>query len=300
LRVDTGFDIGDTFPDAYDSLVRKVIAHGQNRDEALSALDAYLSADVTTGIATNTGYLGRLIGRSSFRSGAVHTGLLEDEGNDLIKLPLEHPRLAGLAAIGVQLAREDLAKTNPLPFSSADGWRLNAEPSIVVRFGLPSGVLTARVESDSFQMSARISGDHAVVGRHLVQVERQGDRHHILLGNASPSTQAVVIVDVVGAHVIENGEVWAYPFVVSDMAPDALDAVDDIKATLPGKIALVNFEAGSSVVKGEVVVVLEAMKMEHSLIATRDGTIGEVLVREGRQVRAGDVLVRLVPLDDSK
>jgi 3-methylcrotonyl-CoA carboxylase alpha subunit len=304
-RVDTGFELGDVFPDAYDSLVEKVIAHGPDRATALSALYTHLEAKVTTGITTNAGYLARLLSLESFRSGVVHTGLLEDEAVALTKAPVEGARLAGLAAIGVQVARELDAKATATPFGAVDGWRLNSKPALIVRFGLECGPLTISLQSDEVQLSARVDGDHAVVARRSITPSKTPNGHTLVVSeradgeDGNTSGQVTLFVDKMGATLVEAGEVWAYPFIVADAASDALEAVDEIKATLPGKIAALNFEAGVQVKKGDVVVVLEAMKMEHSLTATRDGTIAEVLVSVGRQVRAGDVLVRLEEVEEA-
>ncbi len=297
-RVDTGFDIGDTFPDAYDSLVKKIITHGLDRAEAIAQLSAYLEKDVTTGIATNTGYLARLCRADNFASGGVHTGLLEDEATVLGKADLNMPRLAGLAAIGVQIARECQAGSAPSAFQAVDGWRLNAKPRLSVQFVGDDGTIKADVESDDVQLSARVDGDHAVVSRRGFETLRTTNGWQIRFGTKSDMS-TTVFVDPDGAALIEAGEVWNYVFPIADAGSDALEAVDELKATLPGKIVAVSCDVGAMVRKGDVLVVLEAMKMEHSLVASRDGTIGEICVSVGRQVRAGDVLVRLNPQEDA-
>ena len=300
LRVDSGFDVGDIFPDAYDSLVEKVIAHSPDREGAIIALRDHLEASVRTGISTNIGYVARLCGLQSFMSGQVHTELLEDEAEALTKAPINTPRLAGLAAIGVQMVRELDAGVVAGPFQAVDGWRLNAAPSLVIRFGLEAGPLSINIQSDSTQLSARVNHDHIVVARHNVRSMRTSNGWTIVISNtisegkvSKNDIAATLLVDSLGATVIEAGEVWQYPFIVADAASDALDAVDEIKATLPGKIAALNCDIGAVVNKGDILVVLEAMKMEHSLAASRDGIVEAVLVNVGRQVRAGDVLVRL-------
>jgi 3-methylcrotonyl-CoA carboxylase alpha subunit len=295
-RVDTGFEIGDVFPDAYDSLVEKVIAFGEDRAAAIHVLSTDLEAKITTGITTNTGYLARLLGLESFKSGGVHTGLLEVQAQELAKPAPETPRLTGLAAICVQLARE--AMGGMAGFGGADGWRLNAKPALNVRFGLEIGPLRADIESDAVQVSARVNGDHAVVARRTARCSTHDNGHIVTVGEPNHGG-ATVFVDTHGATLIERGEVWVYPFAVADGAIDGLEAVDEIKATLPGKIAAINVSVGDAVSKGDVITVLEAMKMEHSLTASRDGVIGEVLVTVGRQVRAGDILVRLAPRDEA-
>jgi 3-methylcrotonyl-CoA carboxylase alpha subunit len=160
------------------------------------------------------------------------------------------------------------------------------------------------LQSDDTQLSARVNGDHAVVARRSVHAMPSKGGWTLLLSNPTPTAStkgndiaATILADHQGATLIEAGEVWTYPFAIADAASDALEAVDDLKATLPGKIAAINFDAGAKVQKGDVLVVLEAMKMEHSLTASRAGIIGAVLAGVGKQVRAGEVLVRLVPAE---
>lgn len=296
LRVDSGFDLGDIFPDAYDSLLEKVIAHGVDRNAAIEALRRHLESRVITGITTNNGYLARLCGQQSFISGGVHTGLLADEAQALMKLPASTPRLAGLAAIGVQLVREAQAQSTISAFGACDGWRLNAPPSLAIAFDLEAVPLLATLQSDQTQISARVEGDHAIVVRRHVHLQPNGAGWSVTLSYADHA--ATILVDGHGAYVIEAGEAWRYPFARATSDIDAHDAGDELKANLPGKIVSVTSQSGQAIKKGEVLIVLEAMKMEHSLAAPRDGVIAEMLVAIGRQVRAGEILLRLAPQTD--
>lgn len=301
IRVDSGFAVGDTFPDAYDSLVEKAIAHGADRREALARLQSHLESRVITGITTNNGYLARLCLIPSFVQGGVHTGLLEDEATELAKPDALAARRLGLAAIGVHLARELEVSDSASPFDIPDGWRLNAPAQVSVAFTLDDRRLTVRLHSDEVQVSAGFGGDHAVVPRRLIHASGTPREWTILIAE-SPSLKAdgcgdvaaTLFVDGSGASLVERGEVWRYPFPLADASADSLEASDEIKAPLPGKIAMFHAEVGQKVVKGQVLVVLEAMKMEHALSASRDGVIAETYVQEGRQVKAADVLIRLV------
>jgi 3-methylcrotonyl-CoA carboxylase alpha subunit len=301
IRVDSGFEVGDTFPDAYDSLVEKAIAHGADRREALARLQAHLESRVITGITTNNGYLARLCALPSFAQGGVHTGLLEDEAVELVKPDALAARRLGLAAIGVQVARELEMPDDASPFDRPDGWRLNAPAHLSVGFTLDERRVRVELHSDEVQVSAGFGGDHAVVPRRLIHAYGEPRDWTILIaesrgnqGDGRGDIAATLFVDDSGASLAERGEVWRYPFPSADASADSLEASDEIKAPLPGKIAMVQAEAGQKVTKGQVLVVLEAMKMEHALTASRDGVIAETYVQEGRQVKAADVLIRLV------
>lgn len=302
IRVDSGFEVGDTFPDAYDSLVEKAIAHGADRREALAQLQAHLESRVMTGITTNNGYLARLCLLPSFVEGGVHTGLIEDEAGALAKPDALAARRLGLAAIGVQIARELEVPDDASPFDMPDGWRLNAHAHLSVGFTLDERRVVVDLHSDEVQVSAGFAGDHAVVPRRLIQAYGEPCAWTILIaesrgpqGEGRGDIAATLFVDESGALLVERGEVWRYPFPSADASADSLEASDEIKAPLPGKIAMFHAEAGQKVTKGQVLVVLEAMKMEHALTASRDGVIAETYVQEGRQVKAADVLIRLIP-----
>jgi acetyl/propionyl-CoA carboxylase alpha subunit len=213
-----------------------------------------------------------------------------------MKLPASTPRLAGLAAIGVQLVREAQAQSTISAFGACDGWRLNAPPSLAIAFDLEAVPLLATLQSDQTQISARVEGDHAIVVRRHVHLQPNGAGWSVTLSYANHA--ATILVDGHGAYVIEAGEAWRYPFARAISDIDAHDAGDELKANLPGKIVSVTSQSGQAIKKGEVLIVLEAMKMEHSLAAPRDGVIAEMLVAIGRQVRAGEILLRLAPQTD--
>ncbi|GIU65918.1 acetyl/propionyl/methylcrotonyl-CoA carboxylase subunit alpha [Candidatus Phycosocius spiralis] len=307
IRIDSGFDLGDRFPDTYDSLIEKAIAHGQDRPQAIRLLQQELSTRVVTGIKTNIGYLERLCRLPAFLQGEVHTGLLEEAASVLSKPDGYDARRLALGAIGVQVARELEIGDFPSPFNLADGWRLNANAHLAVHFEGEPDTYSLSIKSDATQISASIAGDHGVVARNLLQVVGQSgawtmliahDKNHRAMvdGDATiGSIAATLFVDKVGVTLVENGEVWHYRLTSTHDNSDGLDASDDIQAPLPGKIVMVYGKPNQQVKQGQVLAVLEAMKMEHALTATRDGFIQEIYVQDGRQVKAGDTLIRLKP-----
>ena len=99
------------------------------------------------------------------------------------------------------------------------------------------------------------------------------------------------------SKVRSRGEVFHFGPVAARMDPTALEAGDTINAPLPGKIVALVTKPGAAVKKGDPLITLEAMKMEHALKAPRDGVVAEVTVVEGAQVKEGDVLVRLAAVE---
>ena len=257
-RVDAGFEEGDTVPSAYDSLIAKVIVSAFDRDHALGELIEFLDRSLVAGIRTNIGFLRRCADDEEFAEGAVHTGLIADRGVALAQAPDTLRLIAATAALRELIGDHE----GHSPWDSADGWRLNAPP----------------------RGFALLEDDAGVVQAPMCRFGEVGDY----------DTVAVLLS---GGRVAATAEAETYVFSPPGASAEhlGLDAGDDVKAPLPGKIVAVSAKAGQAVKKGDVLLTLEAMKMEHGLKAPRDGVIAEVSTQEGAQVKEGAVLVHLEP-----
>lgn len=299
VRVDAGYRDGDQVPDAYDSLLAKVIVQGANRTEALASLGHALRSRPVDGLTTNAGYLARLIELPVFTSGEVHTGAIEDAGDSLKRPAWSEPRRMGLAALLAHACGQaGQGGDRTSSFAVADGWRLNAPVSHWVELAGPDGPFRARIIDDADMLSTQIAGTTTVLPRNRISVgQPKASGVDCQIVNAGCEVVLAARLKAHGISLFEDGEAWHYAFPNPEAAAEESEATDDIKAPLPGKIAIVNVAAGSAVTKGQVLMVLEAMKMEHGLAAPRDGIMATVQAVEGQQVRAGDVLAVLEPLD---
>jgi 3-methylcrotonyl-CoA carboxylase alpha subunit len=297
VRVDAGYLDGDTVPDAYDSLLAKVIAHGSDREQARTRLSAALRSRAVDGLTCNAGYLARLIDLPVFASGAVHTGAIEDAGTALQRPAASDPRRTGLAALFAFARIEAIRQSGAgSAYSAASGWRLNAPASLWVELDVDGKPVRADIRADSQMLATQVDGATTVLSRYrLVTGTDWPVAGDVRLVNASGDVLVAARVTGSGVTLFEDGDAWHYRFSRAEAAAEAAEAGDDIKAPLPGKIAMVTVDVGAPVTRGQTLVVLEAMKMEHTLTAPRDGVIAELTVGEGRQVRAGDLLVRLAP-----
>lgn len=255
-RTDAGFAAGDVIPSAYDSLVAKAIVWGETRAHAVDQLAERLSGELVVGIETNIGFLWRCVRDAAFKAGHVHTGLIAERGDAWLHPAPDTQARAAQAAAAV--VRGPVA--NASPWSASDGWRMNAAPrkGVLLEHG---GVVVEALPA-------------AVVPK---------------------GTAAAVAVSGGRVASVADGQTFVFAPPGASAEHLGLDAGDEIKAPLPGKIVLVAAKPGQAVKKGEPLVTLEAMKMEHGLKAPRDGVIASVAAEEGAQVKEGTVLVRLEP-----
>ncbi|WP_299874675.1 biotin carboxylase N-terminal domain-containing protein [uncultured Sulfitobacter sp.] len=272
-RADAGVRAGDVISPFYDPMIAKVIVHGPTRDVALAKLRAALNGCQVGGTVTNLAFLGALAAHAGFGRGAVDTGLIARDIEALTVVPEIEPRhvaLAGMAAL-------DLLEPH-----GQTGFALWAPlvRSVVLRYGGAEHGVKVRVVGPMRQVWS--------VGEAEVEAVRQGAAW--IIGGQKAATVAAV------NGVVTVFERYGLVFDVVDPLDRAAGAVGDgnvIEAPMPGLVRSVDAVVGQAVAKGDRLAVLEAMKMEHALLAARDGVVAEVLAVAGDQVEAGAALVRL-------
>jgi len=271
IRIDTGIRAGDAVTPFYDALLAKIVAWGEERETARRRLAAALGASAVAGLATNLGFLARLAGDAEFAAGAVDTGYIERRGEALTAprpVPREAVAAAALQRLGTAAAAE--------PWERGDGWRLNlpaAPRSLRFRCGEAEIAVTARRDGGGWRLD--IAGDSAP---------------------ADPG-RAIVF----GDEVTLGGESWRLVPVDPLAPPDAAElAAGRLTAPMPGRVAQVLVAEGAAVRRGEALMVIEAMKMEHTIAAPRDGVVARLAYAVGDPVEEGAELVALAPHDDER
>ncbi|WP_237476359.1 acetyl-CoA carboxylase biotin carboxylase subunit [Lichenibacterium dinghuense] len=292
LRIDAGVRDGDAVTVHYDPMLAKVIAWGETRAEALARLAAGLRATEIAGVATNLPLLRRIVGDAEFGAGGVDTGFL-GRRPELRAYAAEAPRDALLAAAAAVLrgradaAREAAAGSEDpwSPWSAGDAWRLGGggTQAVPLRCGdALHGLRAAALGGGAFRLElpdgpARIE-------------PAEGDA--LWIDGARRSMPVVRDGDALWA--IVDGTAWRFD-IVDPLAPPALagGAGGNLSAPMPGRIVSVACAAGDSVSRGQVLAVLEAMKVQMRLSAPRDGVVAAVRVSAGDLVDEGDDLVDL-------
>jgi 3-methylcrotonyl-CoA carboxylase alpha subunit len=272
-RIDTGVRAGDTISPWYDPMIAKVIAHGPTRALALSRFRAALAGTQVEGTVTNLAFLSALAAHEGFAAGQVDTGLIARDIDALTASPLPTPADLALAAV-VAL---DLGEA---PLQGFTLWSPLARDVVLV-----SGEATHRVQV-------------AVLGRGAFDVTLPDGTLRVA---ATPGGWAVdgVRADVTARRSAQAVHLHGPRRLRFDL-PDPLAVDQDaghgagsVLAPMPGLVKSVFVTPGQMVEKGARLAVLEAMKMEHTLTAGRDGTVAQVLAAAGDQVEAGAALILL-------
>ncbi|MET0566345.1 MAG: biotin carboxylase N-terminal domain-containing protein [Acidimicrobiia bacterium] len=282
LRVDSGVENGSMVSVFYDPMLAKIIAHAATRDRAAETLAQALRQAILHGPVTNRELLVRILEHDEFRSGALDTHFLERHDPAHLGRPLADMETERLSAVAAALADQELDRgTSRVLRSIPSGWRNRPDnyQERVYRGELATHVIrysitpTPNVEGlgpiDVTECTPdRIELSHDGLD-HTFSVARYGEIRHV------DSERAPVRLDALPR----------FP------SPEAVETPGSLHAPMPGRVVRVEARVGDSVTAGQVLVVLEAMKMEHSLRAPHDGILDEVDCAPGDQVEAGAVLV---------
>jgi len=283
LRLDSGVDAGDEVTPHYDPMLAKLIVWDTTRDAAVQRMLAALAQTQIAGVGHNVAFLSRLIGHAAFRRGEVDTGLIERESEILLAAPTRVPLEAVAAAALAQLGDEHAADAGT-PWA-ADGWRLN-------------GALRRQLTYRCGEQVAPCAIDYVGPGRYRIDgieatVSRQPDgRLQLRLGERA--CVATVVADGLQRDVFIDGLQYRLRYddpLAHDAAGD--EAGGSLLAPMPGKIISLLVEPGASVVQGQALLVMEAMKMEMTVCAPRAGLVAAYRCAVGEQVREGVELVDL-------
>ncbi|QPC87251.1 ATP-grasp domain-containing protein [Mesorhizobium sp. NBSH29] len=277
LRVETGVATGDAISPFYDPMIAKLVVHGVDRTSALDAFDEALDATRIAGSVTNIAFLAALARDPAFRTGDVDTGMIARRQEALVETPEPDPRTIALAALVASGAKARARDGND-PWDSVAAYaHYNALiRQVVVSFG-------------DVQSGARVKG--RADGRFDVTLEATNRSFTLHADDGA-------VVRWPG-HVTVFGHGHAFTFEANDPLDAAREAdvsAHGMRAPMPGLVKIVRVAAGDAVVKGQPLLVLEAMKMEHTIAAAQDGVVEEI-VSEGAQVSDGMVLVRFAEAD---
>ncbi|RIJ30880.1 acetyl/propionyl/methylcrotonyl-CoA carboxylase subunit alpha [Henriciella algicola] len=253
-RLDSGFGAGDTVPAVYDSMIAKAIVKSWDRESAIDALSESLGESIIAGIPSNVGFLKRCLDHPVFRGGEHHVNWIAEEIDALTQAKTDIREAAGRL-----VAHALLTDTGDTPFDQKDGWRLNAPAHRSIRLKLDGEIADIAVDARDpvMEIMPAIS-----ITDHSFAVAVDGD---------------TVLVD------IPDYEAEA----------EAIAGGDKVSAPMPGKVIDLRVQPGDEVTKDQTLAVMEAMKMEHSLKAPRDGIVKAVGASVGEQVAEGVMLVEL-------
>ena len=286
VRVDAGVAEGSEVGVHYDPMIAKVIAWGEDRDEARRRLARALEETRLFGVVSNRDLLVGILREEEFAKGRIDTGYLTRHNPAELAASARRPGAARLHALAATLAAQaDRRQQAPVQRSIPSGWRNvpNARQrrswhcdggELEVLYSLSGGRLQASVDGEELDGVRLYAATPS-----LVDVEIAGVRHRAEVF-ATPG--AVYVTSSLGTSTL--AEVPRFP------DPGSMTAEGSLVAPMPGTVVRVEIEPGASVEAGAAVVVLEAMKMEHTVRAPHDGIVAEVRVKVGQSVDVGFVM----------
>ena len=281
VRIDTGVETGSRIGLDYDPMIAKVIAHGATRDEAIDRLVGALDATIVSGLKSNRAFLARLADHPSFRAAHVDTGFIARHSADLASPSLCPAPVLLAAALGLGLPQPGHANGlfGERPF------RINLPAETLVRLWW---------DDERHAISLRHAGGRrwrigGLAGVGEVAASRIG-RHGLAIDLAGQTMLATVVPGTAAVDVRLGGQSW----LIGSRPPRVKDVGGGhahVMAPMPGRVLAVDVVPGQEVAEGERLLVLEAMKMEHRLVARVAGTIKAVHIATGDQVADGMMLV---------
>jgi 3-methylcrotonyl-CoA carboxylase alpha subunit len=295
IRVDAGVAAGDEITPWYDPMIAKLIVRGARRDEALARLREALERVEIAGVKTNVAFLRRVAASGAFSRGELDTGLIERNRTELFPEPtaagtelLAAAAFAELDAEEQGARRRAAASGDPYsPWDRVDGWRLNEDSHHDFVFVEGNTEHAVRVHFSGNGMRLAVHG-----AEHAFEGERLGaDRVSIRLDARVFEARAVRDGD--DWHVFSGGDYRRLTLREALPREDAEVRGGSLSAPMPGRIVQVMSRPGDAVKKGQALLILEAMKMEHTITAPADGVVKEIHFAAGEQVLEGSELVTL-------
>ena len=297
VRIDSGVRAGDAISPFYDPMIAKLIVWGADRKQALARMAQALSEYQVVGLATNIAFLKRLVEGQAFSTADLDTGLIERNQDALFPAPQAAPKAAlALAVVSLIAAEKQSAaarsRANPAdPWGQALGWRLN-QPYVRA---LPFSDEFASGEPYTAHVSYRADGWLLSVGPgaqpEVLGLTSDGaDGYSIKLGDQA--VHGAVRRDGDVLHVFTGGA--HYQLTYNDPMAHAGETEAEggrLTAPMPGKVVAVLAAKGQEVKKGDALVIMEAMKMEHTIAAPHDGVVDDILYGVGDQVADGAPLL---------
>ena len=294
VRIDAGVRQGDEVSIHYDPMIAKVIAWDHDRTQALRRLVGALERFEVAGLTANVAFLAAVARHPAFAAGDIDTGFIDRHRSDLVPAAAPAPEAAlAVACLDVLLRRAAerqaaaAASADPWsPWARCDGWRLNddARDELEFRDGERTVRIAVGFRGDGFHL-ALPNGARDMRGAlepdGTLAVDLDGLRF-----TAAVVHQGDVMTVLVGGH--SHRLVRHDPLAVADVD---VELAGNVMAPLPGKVTQVLVQPGQTVKKGAALLVLEAMKMEHTVLAPADGEVERVVFAAGEQVEEGAELV---------
>ncbi len=287
-RVDSGIADGDSITVHYDPMIAKVIASGRDRAHALANLRQGLDRTAVFGVANNLPLLRTIAAHPEFAAGSVDTGFVDREHAALTEVPPPSREALVLVAALALDERAAAGGRGGSPWAQGDGWRAGGMPTQTLGLRTPGFLrLRARRQESSIELDdgkSKFKGTVTALAPDRFSVDAGDGTRELALIREGERLQ------VIGDRAIELALSPAWPYERSVEDADAHPA-----SPLPGRVVELRVKSGDTVARGDVLAVVEGMKMQHAIRAGRAGRVTEVLARAGELVEAEAVLFDIAP-----
>nr|WP_184944109.1 biotin carboxylase N-terminal domain-containing protein [Planomonospora venezuelensis] len=311
VRVDSGLAVGGTVGSDYDPMLSKVIAWGPDRASALRTLDGALAATTVLGVTTNIAFLRALVTHPEVAAGDLDTGLVERRLDDLLPAAGTPEDVLAAAALLLQYERVPAAPADP--WDVPDGWRPGAPAAwtawrlegrggvaeIGVR-GLPASGAEVRLPvQDAGDRTEPAGGGRAEPAVRTLRARLERDGSGLLVTLDGVRRRYALARDGDAVWLGRDGNAWLltrhHLGDPGDRAGAAGAGDGVVRSPMPGTVLVVKAAAGDRVEEGQPLVIVEAMKMEHTVTAPVGGVVAELQVRAGQAVDMDAVLAVVRP-----
>ena len=289
VRLDTGVAVGKNAGDEisifYDPMIAKLITWGGDRPEAIRRMQAALAETEVIGVKTNLGFLQSLVHHRAFLAGDTDTSFIAKHKTALLQpTPIDDFVLAAACA-GILQAESLDAPLAPDVWDNTAGWRLNTVASRLIEFKAGENEIVCHVQ----QSGEGLRFKHGDTACSFAWTERDDDSFHIRLDGSGKTCRFVKAGNDI-TILTETGRVRLTLFDPYHFEGDTSANDGRLTAMMPGRIVKLMAAAGDSVVKGQPLIIMEAMKMEHTIVSPRDGVVERVAFQVGEMVPADAVL----------
>ncbi|HCD62544.1 MAG TPA: 3-methylcrotonyl-CoA carboxylase [Acinetobacter nosocomialis] len=294
VRVDSGIVEGDEITTYYDPMIAKLIVWGKNREAALIQMQNALSQFHVDGLGNNIAFLEKIVRSESFKQAKLDTNLIQREQNFLFSPEEIKPELVVAAAFIEFLSQLNNNSSSQKQLWQAQPlWRLNIayqhsiklnylNQNIQIKFASNEDGFTAEYNGQSYPISGQL------INTHTASVQIGGTQQKLSFNQSQQ-----------GITLFQNGQSYKFAYIRQDFnQADSQADEGHLKAPMPGVVTQVLVSANHSVKKDDILMTLEAMKMEYTIRAPKDGVIVDSYFQVGDQVKAGDELVEFQPAQE--
>lgn len=296
VRIETGVQQGDEINRFYDPMIAKLVVHAKDRKSALQKMRSALSDYQVLGVQTNIGFLKQILSIEAFEQEQFDTGFIEKHHDQLFADQDDVPdRVVILNALymllRLQSASDENKKTTAdknSPWNLTNGWRMNQAECFLLEFTSQQREFEVKVSREfddwlftyqgkQFQVSGNIHKNRRLLA------EIDGQRFNVPFFEINRNILLWI-----------NSSSWSFNRIDKIEAFSSSDvATDELVSPMPGNVIELKVAVGDKVKCGDTLIVIEAMKMEHSIIAPVDATVKEIYFQTGDQVEDGDRLIGL-------